>query len=156
MTYLSSPEAEALPAHKPWELRRTMNEGQSRAKEFVADVRAGMPDMDLQTKYGLKKSKFFFYKATALDFLAKQEAKTSKSKRKINGHQLLSDVKSGMDDDSLMEKYNLTSRELQSVLRQIIHAGLATVMELSARLSITKSQVREAFVEMGKAIHELD
>ena len=56
----------------------------------------------------------------------------------------------------LMVKYNLLPRHLQSAFRQIINAGLITPLELSNRLKITKSQVREAFVEMGKAIKELD
>ncbi len=62
----------------------------------------------------------------------------------------------GMSDNELMEKYLLTRRALQSALRQLIELRLATPMELSNRLSITTSQVREAFVEMGKAIKELD
>jgi hypothetical protein len=69
---------------------------------------------------------------------------------------VLADIKSGMDDEQLMIKYDLLPRQLQSVFRQIINAGLSTPMEMSQRLSITKSQVREAFVEMGKAIRELD
>ena len=61
-----------------------------------------------------------------------------------------------MGDDELIVKYFLTRRGLQSALRQLIKLGLATPQELSNRLSITTSQVREAFVEMGKAIKELD
>ncbi len=61
-----------------------------------------------------------------------------------------------MHDDTIMVKYDLNHREFQSVLRQIIEAGLASALELSGRLSITESQVRDAFVEMVKAIRELD
>jgi hypothetical protein len=70
--------------------------------------------------------------------------------------EFLTDIRSGMDDEALMIRYGLQPRQLQSAFRQVINAGLATPLELSRRLSITKSQVREAFVEMGKAIGELD
>ena len=61
-----------------------------------------------------------------------------------------------MDDEALMIRYGLQPRQLQNAFRQIINAGLATPMELSKRLSITKSQVTDAFKEMGKAVAELD
>lgn len=133
-----------------------MSEKQKRARQFVADVKTGMTDDALRVKYGLSARKFFFYKASALDVIAKERAREFRAKRKINAHQLLADVKSGMNDDALMAKYVLTARELQSVFRQIIEAGLATPLDLSSRLAVTKSQVREAFLEMGKAIRELD
>ncbi len=95
------------------------------------------------------------YKAAAMDFLAKQKAEGAK-KRRISAKQILGDINAGMDDESLMLRYDITQRQLQTVFRQIISAGLATPMELSRRLSITKSQVTEAFAEMGTAIKELD
>jgi len=128
----------------------------SRAAQFVTDVRARMSDAALQEKYGLSREKFYLYKATALDIIAKEDSKKSERKIRISGKQLLKDIQSGMDDEALMIKYDLAPRQLQSAFRKIISAGLATPMELSHRLSITKSQVREAFVEVGKAIKELD
>ncbi len=128
----------------------------SRAAQFVADVRARMSDSDLQEKYGLSSKKFYLYKATALDIIAKEDASKSQPRAKISGKQFLEDIRAGMDDEALMIRYNLAPRQLQSLFRQIINAGLATPMELSHRLSITKSQVREAFIEVGKAIEELD
>jgi hypothetical protein len=128
----------------------------SRAQEFVEDVKAGMNDTALRRKYGLFSQKFYFYKATALDVIAQQKQATATNRRKISARNILADIKSGLDDEQLLIKYNLVPRQLQSVFRQIINAGLATPMEMSKRLSVTKSQVREAFVEMGKAIRELD
>jgi hypothetical protein len=128
----------------------------SRAHEFVEDVKAGMNDTALQMKYGLSSQKFYFYKATAMDIIARQRQETATNRRKISAKNILADIRSGMDDEQLMIKYDLLPRQLQSVLRQIINVGLATPMEMSKRLSITKSQVREAFVEMGKAVRELD
>lgn len=124
--------------------------------EFVRDVRVGLSDAALQQKYGLPSNEFYLYKATALDIIAKKRAQKSKNKIEIHAKQFLVDIWSGMDDEALMIKYNLRPRHLQSAFRQIINAGLITPVELSNRLKITKSQVREAFVEMGKAIKEPD
>jgi hypothetical protein len=135
-----------------------MKSRQSKIKtgEFVQDVRDGLSDTALQSKYRLPSNRFYLYKATVLDYIAKQDAQKSKNKIEIHAKQLLVDIRSGMDDEALMVKYNLIPRHLQSAFRQLINAGLITPLELSNRLTITKSQVREAFVEMGKAIKELD
>ena len=122
----------------------------------MADVRARISDEALQKKYGFPSKKFYLYKASTLDIIAKEDAQKSKAGIRIDAKKFLTDIHSGMDDEALMIKYGLLPRQLQSAFRQIINAGLATPMELSKRLSITKSQVREAFVEVGKAIAELD
>jgi hypothetical protein len=127
-----------------------------KAREFVADVRAGISDETLQKKYGLSRRKFYLYKASALDIIAKEHAQKPKRSIRISAKEFLIDIRSGMDEEALMIKHGLLPRQLQSAFRQIINAGLATPMELSKRLSITKSQVREAFVDVGKAIAELD
>jgi hypothetical protein len=133
-----------------------MKESQKRARQFVLDIRAGVTDPDLLRKYGLNPKKFYLYKASALDIIAKENKKDFRQKRRINPHHVIADIRCGFDDETLMTKYSLSSREFQSVLRQIIEAKLASALELSGRLSITKSQVMDAFVEMGKAIRELD
>jgi hypothetical protein len=132
-----------------------VNKDPKAAKQFVDDIKAGVPDLALQRKYGLHSEKFFIFKAAALDFIAAQ-AKDHGAKRQISARQILADIRKGMDNDDLMAKYCLSARQLQSVLRKMIHAGLITALELSRRLSITRSQVMEAFQETGKAIRELD
>jgi hypothetical protein len=127
-----------------------------KARQFVDDVRAKISDETLQKKYGFSRRKFYLYKASALDIIAKAQAQKRKRSIRISAKEFLIDIHSGMDDEALMIRYGLLPRQLQSAFRQIINAGLATPMELSKRLSITKSQVREAFVEVGKAIKELD
>ncbi len=126
----------------------------TRAKEFVRDVRVGLSDEALQSKYRLPEHKFYLYKATALDIIAKECPQKSKKQIEIHAKQFLVDIWSGMDDEALMVKYSLLPRHLQSAFRQIINTGLITPLELANRLKITKSQVRRAFVEMGKAIKE--
>ena len=127
-----------------------------KAANFVKDVQSGMTDEDLQKKYKVFGQKFTFYKAAALDIIARDKLQRDWKKRKIKAQDFLEDIKAGMDIDGLMAKHLLTQRQLQSALRQLIKLGLATPLELSNRLSITTSQVTEAFVEMGKAVKELD
>ena len=115
-----------------------------------------MSDETLQKKYGFPSKKFYLYKASALDIIAKENAQNSKARIRIVAKEFLTDIRSGMDDEALMIRYDLQPRQLQNAFRQIINAGLAAPMELSKRLSITKSQVTDAFREMGKAIAELD
>lgn len=126
------------------------------SQEFIEDVSAGVSDDVLQSKYSLSGRKFILAKATAKDYLAKVKEERAKPTRTIDGKQFLTDLESGLDDDGLMLRYKLTPRQLQRLFRQLISAGLVTPLQLSQRLSITKSQVTEAFVEMGKAIKELD
>jgi hypothetical protein len=115
-----------------------------------------LPDEALQEKYNLRGNEFLVAKASVLDFLKTIREKNTKPARRISAKGFLNDVTSGVDDQTLMRKYSLTQRELQSLFRQLIDAGLVTALEMANRLEITKSQVAEAFVEMGKAIEELD
>jgi hypothetical protein len=124
--------------------------------EFIDDVKAGISDEALKMKHGLKGRKFLIAKAAAKDFLAKLKADSPESKPKVNAEQLLADVRAGINNEDLMTVYNLSARELQSAYRHIIGAGLASPLELSGRLSMTTSQVVEAFTEAGKAIKELE
>lgn len=124
--------------------------------EFIKDVKAGVRDEALMTKYGLRGDAFYKHKAAAKDFLEKKKSASENPKLRINARRFLNDVRAHMDDQALMEKYHITQRQLQSLFRQLIEAGLMSTSELANRLKVTKSQVMEAFVEMGKAIKELD
>ncbi len=125
-------------------------------RRFFEDVKAGMSDDALREKYSLSGNEFLVAKASVLDYLKSIRDKNARPSRQISAKGFLNDVTSGVDDETLMRKYRLTQRELQSLFRQLIDAGLVTAMEIANRLEITKSQVAEAFVEMGKAIEELD
>ena len=125
-------------------------------REFINDVEAGVQDKDLMRKYKIPRGSFHRYKAVAKDFLAREKSALEKATQKISARRFLHDVKAYMDDEALMEKYHVTQRQLQSLFRQLIEAGLITPLEIANRLKVTQSQVTEAFVEMGKAIKEID
>jgi hypothetical protein len=79
-----------------------------------------------------------------------------KPKVVISAKQVLEDLRSGMDDEGLMVKYQLTFRQLQRLFRKMIMSGYTTPRELAQRLCVTKSQVVEALGEVKSAINELD
>lgn len=126
------------------------------ARGFVQDVRDGLNDEALRQKYNIHGQRFRIAKAQVMDFLTKAKAASAHPTREIDGKQFLADIRSGMDDDMLMGKYNLTARQLQGLFRELIAAGVFTPLELSNRLAITKSQVAEAFLEMGRAAEEIE
>lgn len=126
------------------------------AREFVRDIQGGLNDEALQQKYSLYGKKFRIAKAQVMDFLAKEKAARTQPTREIDGRQFLADIKSGTADDILMSKYSLSARQLQALFRELITAGVFTPLELSDRLAVTKSQVWEAFVEVGRAVEEIE
>jgi len=75
---------------------------------------------------------------------------------RISANEALTDIRSGMDDQSIMTKYNLTYRQLQTLFRKMIQAGYVAPLELAGRLCVTESQVFEAFDRANKAMKELD
>jgi hypothetical protein len=126
------------------------------ALEFVEDIEAGLSDYVLEDKYGLSGRRLLLAKAQAREYLRKLKEESEQQVKNVSAQELMIDLQSGVPDDAIMEKYGLTARQLQSLYRQIIEAGLATPLELAERLRVTSSQVYEAFVEVGKAIDELD
>lgn len=74
---------------------------------------------------------------------------------KISANEVLNDIRSGVDDQSLMAKYNLSYRQLQGLFRKMIKAGYVTPLELAKRLCVTESQVTEVLGVIDKARNEL-
>jgi len=79
-----------------------------------------------------------------------------KTKITISAREVLTDLKSGLDDEGFMIKYNLTYRQLQRLFRKMIQSGFVTPLELAQRLCVTHSQVTEALREVKDAVDELD
>ena len=75
---------------------------------------------------------------------------------KISASEVLSAIRSGVDDQTLMVKYNLNYRQLQVLFRKMIKAGYVTPLELAKRLCVTESQVTEVLGYINKARNELD
>ena len=81
---------------------------------------------------------------------------TEKPKIRISAKEVLGDIRSGLDDDGFMEKYDLTYRQLQGLFRKMIKAGLITPMALARRLCVTRSQVTDVLTQAERAMKELE
>ena len=92
-----------------------------------------MPDIELQLKYNVSPKLLNLFKAQAKDMLRELRNRSKQPKIQISAQQVLEDIKSGLDDEALMKKYNLTSRQLQRLFRKVIAAGLLTPVELADR-----------------------
>jgi hypothetical protein len=77
------------------------------------------------------------------------------SKRKIVARELVADIRSGLDDDTLMRKYELSAQNLDRLFRKLVEVDFISVIELQERARLSDSQVTRAFVEAQKAIDEL-
>ncbi|MFC1834588.1 PilZ domain-containing protein, partial [Thermodesulfobacteriota bacterium] len=55
------------------------------------------------------------------------------SKKKIRASDFASDIRSGLRDSRLMEKYGLSSKGLQSAFRKLVEAGIMDESELRER-----------------------
>jgi hypothetical protein len=76
-------------------------------------------------------------------------------KKKIKAREFVTDLRNGMDDDALAEKYSLTRDQFHKLLRMAVDSELIHAEELNARLSHSRTAVTRAFVEMQRAVSEL-
>lgn len=77
-------------------------------------------------------------------------------KRKIKGKLLVNDLRNGMGDRELMEKYALSESQLHKVFRKLVDAGAIDEMELFMRTSLSDSTITKAFVETQCTVQELN
>lgn len=77
-------------------------------------------------------------------------------RRRISAKDLLKDIRSGLDDGEIMEKYQLSPIQLENVFGKLVDADFITVVELHERARLSESQVTRAFVEAQRAIDELE
>ncbi len=80
----------------------------------------------------------------------------SNAKRKLKAAPFIKDLRAGVGDEQLMEKYRLSPNQLEKAFRKLVDAGAIAEMELFMRSSISDSTVTKAFVESQRAIAELD
>jgi len=76
-------------------------------------------------------------------------------KRKVNAKEVLKDLRSGMDDAALMERYNLSSMGFESLFTKLLKTGLITQEEFDDRMmpfggTMTIGEDLEAFALPAK------
>ncbi len=68
-------------------------------------------------------------------------------KVKISAKKMVRDIEDGVGDYALMEKYRLTAKQLEKVLRALVQADLITHMQLYERTTLSESQITRALME---------
>jgi hypothetical protein len=76
--------------------------------------------------------------------------------RTIKGKEFVRDIRSGMSDFDLGEKYGLTPHDFDRVLGYLVDAGLITKGELQERQQLSDSQIIRAFVESCQGVKVVD
>lgn len=66
-------------------------------------------------------------------------------RRKINPLLLVYDIRSGLDDNALLEKYGLTRTALQYLLNRLVHEGFISEMEAYERTCLSESDTFRVF-----------
>jgi len=80
--------------------------------------------------------------AAESEALAQSDSGTRRRIRSpIKLEEVTQDIRSGADDSALMEKYDLSSKGLQSLFEHLIFSGFMTEMELDTRVSTFDSTV---------------
>ncbi len=118
------------------------------AKEVLDDIQAGKSNAELMHKYSLSPAGLEslatkllsegLIKLSMYDRLVVPSATTvvddpGKPKIKIDPREVVQDFRSGMDDESIKEKYGLNDRRLHRLFSKLIDAGVLTADELDQR-----------------------
>jgi hypothetical protein len=74
------------------------------------------------------------------------------AKRKIKATAMVHDIREGLSDSQLIEKYGLTSRGLQYIFRRLVQAGLMTDLEFFERSKLTESDLFRAFSDHSSEV----
>lgn len=125
------------------------------ADDFIMDVMQGVDDVALKEKYGVSTLELVLLKGAAREIVERRRQESARARR-VSAREFLREIRSGADEEALKSKFNLTSRQYQTLLRELINAGIATPLELSNRLSVTQSQVEEVLREWEAASKLLD
>jgi uncharacterized protein (DUF433 family) len=110
-----------------------------KARDAVNDIRAGMTDAELMEKYDLSGKglqslflKLFDIKAITQAELDQRSAgrQNTVSVQPIDGNDMTKDIRSGMTDSELMEKYGLSSEGLRFALQTLTDTKVISVEEV--------------------------
>jgi hypothetical protein len=136
------------------------------AKDALADIRSGMSDADLMSKYLLSNAglqslfdKLFtagyidlgeilartptflgtvdisesFAPAQAIKTEHGRESTKSRAATRVNAQEAARDIRSGMDDFALMQKYQLSYKNLPSLFKKLMDVGLIQQTDIDHR-----------------------
>ncbi len=74
---------------------------------------------------------------------------------RIKAKEFVQDVKSVMDDNSLMIKYGLSPDQLQRVFKQLIDMDLLSQDQIEVRAQLSESRITRAFLDVQSESKEI-
>ena len=134
------------------------------AKEVLDDIQAGKSNADLMHKYSLSPAgleslatkllsegliKLSLYDRLVVPSVTTIVDDPGKPKITIDPREVVQDFRSGMDDESIKEKYCLNDGRLQRLFTKLIDAGVLTAGELDQRRMTVKPEP-----EMSRPRHQ--
>jgi ankyrin repeat protein len=78
--------------------------------------------------------------------------KTPMAKRNISGQSIVQDVRAGLTDSQLQQKYRIKPEAVPYLMRRLVDAGLMTDLEMYQRKSLSESDLMRAFKGSDEAI----
>jgi len=78
------------------------------------------------------------------------------SRRTIKARDLVRDVRAGLDDNRLIQKYGLEEKQLELLFQKLVDSCRLSVEELYNRTSLSNTGITKAFCEVYDALRELD
>ena len=120
-------------------------------KDALHDIRTGLDDSTLMKKYQLsaKGLQSMFKKLLALGVITQAELGRGPVPE-IKAKDAVRDIRSGMDDFALMDKYGLSAKGLQSLFDQLVAAGLLSRGDLDLRMPFSEGTVDVAASEIDR------
>jgi hypothetical protein len=67
------------------------------------------------------------------------------AKIRIKGREILEDIRSGVDDAGLMQKYGLSAKGILQIMGKLVSSGLLEPGELAQRKSLAKTVFLQTF-----------
>ena len=74
----------------------------------------------------------------------------------IEAREVVADIRAGVTDFQLVEKYGVTPRGLDTLIRHLVDWGLITEQELEDRQQFTDSLIIRTFLESRRDIKIID
>jgi len=130
-----------------------------KAKDAVRDIRSGMTDSQLMEKYGLSAKGLQNLLLTLLESKAIIPAEIDQRRaayhdttiiEQIDGTEMVKDIRSGMADSELMQKYGLSSEGLGFAFQTLTDTGVINLEELYGTSRPAQNNV---FVENLRKLH---
>ncbi len=121
--------------------------------DALHDIRTGLDDSTLMKKYQLsaKGLQSMFKKLLALGVITQAELGRGPVPE-IKAKDAVRDIRSGMDDFALMDKYSLSAKGLQSLFDQLVAAGLLSRGDLDLRMPFSEGTVDVSALEIDRQV----